>query len=82
LNERLFLEAELPFFMLDTKNYPTTVQGKFCRLFFFQEFCPIFVGDAIEIACQLFKKYRPSLNDIYLPRSSAEQNIEFKHYFN
>ncbi|CAF1180962.1 unnamed protein product [Adineta steineri] len=27
LNERLFLEAELPFFMLDTKVYPTTTQG-------------------------------------------------------
>ncbi|UJR13358.1 hypothetical protein I4U23_000375 [Adineta vaga] len=28
LNERLFLEAELPFFMLDTKTYPTTTQEK------------------------------------------------------
>ncbi|CAF2858166.1 unnamed protein product [Rotaria sp. Silwood2] len=27
LNKRLFLEAELPFFMLDTKYYPTTTQG-------------------------------------------------------
>ncbi|CAF1684458.1 unnamed protein product, partial [Adineta ricciae] len=27
LNERLFLEAELPFFMLETKTYPTTEQG-------------------------------------------------------
>ncbi|CAF3670333.1 unnamed protein product [Rotaria sordida] len=27
LGERLFLEAELPFFMLDIKNYPTNTQG-------------------------------------------------------
>lgn len=27
LNKRLFLEAEFPFFMLDTQQYPTTVQG-------------------------------------------------------
>ncbi|CAF4014412.1 unnamed protein product, partial [Rotaria sp. Silwood1] len=27
LEERLFLEAELPFIMLDTKHYPTTTQG-------------------------------------------------------
>ncbi|CAF3448121.1 unnamed protein product, partial [Rotaria sp. Silwood2] len=29
LGERLFLEAELPFFMLDTKTYPTNTQGKY-----------------------------------------------------
>ena len=34
LNERLFLEAELPFFMLDTQEYPTTTQGKI-RFFFY-----------------------------------------------
>jgi hypothetical protein len=28
LRERLFLEAELPFIMLDTKSYPTSSQGK------------------------------------------------------
>ncbi|CAF1425219.1 unnamed protein product, partial [Rotaria sordida] len=27
LNKRLFLEAELPFFMLDIKKYPTNTQG-------------------------------------------------------
>jgi hypothetical protein len=33
LGERLFLEAEFPFFMLDTKQYPTTTQGKVHFLF-------------------------------------------------
>jgi alpha-N-acetylglucosaminidase len=51
LNERLFTEAELPFFMLDTKSYPTTTQG-----------------DSIAIVRQLYNKYHPSLNEIYLPR--------------
>jgi hypothetical protein len=29
LNRRLFVEAELPFFDLDSKYYPPTTQGNF-----------------------------------------------------
>ncbi|CAF2706893.1 unnamed protein product [Rotaria sp. Silwood2] len=65
LNKRLFLEAELPFFMLDTKYYPTTTQG-----------------DSIMIARELFKKYRLSLSNIKMPRSSSKQQLPYKHYFN
>jgi hypothetical protein len=29
LTERLFLEVELPFYTFESKQYPTTTQGKF-----------------------------------------------------
>jgi hypothetical protein len=34
LSQRLFLEAELPFYTFESKQYPTTTQGKFHSLFF------------------------------------------------
>jgi len=64
LGERLFIEAEFPFFMLDTKQYPTNTQGKFHDFFFNETNLYPFLGDSIIIAGELFNKYRLSLNDI------------------
>ncbi len=81
MNRRLFLEAELPFFMLDTQYYPTTTQGNSRMLVHLKEMF-IHIGDSIMIVRELFNKYRPSLNDTYLPRSSAGEPLSFQHYFN
>ena len=82
MGERLFLEAELPFFMLDTQYYPTTVQGKLSDRFDRRKAFELFLGDSIAIARQLYNKYQPSLNEIYLPETNSQKKIPFHYHFN
>ncbi len=77
MNERLFLEAELPFFMLDTQYYPTTTQGNFHILVHFKEMF-IHIGDSIMIVRELFNKYRSSLNEIYFSPNSSTERFSFE----
>ncbi len=41
-----------------------------------------FLGDSILIVRQLFNKYRPSLNEIYLSKNHSEKNFRFNSHFN
>ena len=80
LSERLFLEAELPFFMLDTKSYPTTAQGKFFSLEIFNSKNDI-SGDSITIVRQLYNKYHSSLDEFLLPENDFKQRLPFSYHF-
>jgi hypothetical protein len=80
LGERLFLEAELPFFMLDTRNYPITTQGTYsCLIALRKKEDFLFIGDSIIIARQLFNKYHSSLNNIDLPQKSSQKKFPLKY---
>lgn len=82
LSERLFVEGELPFFMLDTRQYPTTTQGKISDRFDRQKnFSFYFQGDSITIVRQLFNKYSSSLAKIRLERDFSRKTISFRRHF-